>query len=63
MPQSNSTTSDCFAEFQAELKELLQYKWTESEKAGVDIGFEKALAQWTEHFRLPWRKEYRKAKA
>ncbi|MEZ0258035.1 MAG: hypothetical protein ACAI37_22340 [Chthoniobacter sp.] len=26
--------------------EILRYKWIESEKAGVDIGFEKALLGW-----------------
>jgi hypothetical protein len=26
--------------------EILRHKWIESEKAGVDIGFEKALLGW-----------------
>ena len=26
--------------------EILRYKWIESEKAGMDIGFEKALLGW-----------------
>ena len=63
MAQHTPHTSDCFAEFQAELVEVLRYKWTESEKAGTDIGFERALKQWTENFRHQWRKEYRKARS
>ncbi len=60
---SSSATSDAFAEFQAELHEVLDYKWVESEKAGQDIGFEKALKQWTETLRPEWRKKRREAKA
>jgi len=32
-----------YKEFLAEREEILKHKWIESEKAGKDIGFEKAL--------------------
>ena len=35
-----------YKEFLAEREEILRHKWIESEKAGVDIGFEKALLGW-----------------
>ena len=63
MPSPSTSSSDTFANFQAELHEILDYKWVESEKAGHDIGFEKALKQWMERFRPEWRKKRREAKA
>ena len=38
-----------------ELDEILKHKWIESEKAGKDIGFEKALMDWVMHYRKAWR--------
>ena len=35
--------SSLYREFQAEREEILKHKWIESEKAGRDIGFERAL--------------------
>lgn len=35
--------------------EILRYKWIESEKAGVDIGFEKALLGWLVNHAAQWR--------
>ncbi len=32
-----------YKEFLAEREEILRHKWIESEKAGQDIGFERAL--------------------
>ena len=32
--------------FARQRDEILRYKWIESEKAGVDIGFEKVLLGW-----------------
>lgn len=32
--------------FARQRDEILRHKWIESEKAGVDIGFEKALLSW-----------------
>ena len=35
-----------YRKFARQRDEILRYKWVESEKAGVDIGFEKALLGW-----------------
>ncbi len=47
--------SSLYAEFLAEREEILRHKWIESEKAGRDIGFERALIDWTRHHRARWR--------
>ena len=62
MAHSTSTTSDAYSEFQAELEELLRFKWIASEKAGHDIGFEQALRQWSASERPDWRKKRREAR-
>lgn len=59
MAQTSTSSSDSYAEFQAELDEVLHYKWIESEKAGHDIGFERALKEWTERHRENWRRKRR----
>ena len=38
--------SSLYQEFLAEREEILKHKWIESEKAGRDIGFERALTDW-----------------
>ena len=45
-----------YREFQAEREEILRHKWFESEKAGYDIGFERALTDWIIRHRAKWRK-------
>ena len=50
-----------FREFAAERAEVLKHKWIESEKAGRDIGFEKALMNWVIYHRAPWRQARRSA--
>ena len=56
-----------YKEFLAEREEMLKHKWIESEKAGKDIGFEKALLDWIVKHRSNWRakrmKEARTEKA
>ncbi len=47
--------STLYREFQAEREEILRHKWIESEKAGYDIGFEKALTDWILKHRTRWR--------
>ena len=47
--------SSLYREFQAEREEILKHKWIESEKAGTDIGFEKALLDWIVKHRSNWR--------
>ena len=44
-----------YKEFVAERDEILRHKWLESEKAGHDIGFEKALLDWVLRYRAAWR--------
>ena len=44
-----------YKEFLAEREEILRHKWLESEKAGHDIGFEKALLDWIVKSRSSWR--------
>jgi hypothetical protein len=44
-----------YKEFLAEREEILKHKWLESEKAGHDIGFEKALLDWIVKHRSAWR--------
>ena len=44
-----------YKEFLAEREEVLKHKWIESEKAGTDIGFEKALLDWIVKHRSSWR--------
>ena len=47
--------SSLYKEFLAEREEILRHKWIESEKAGEDIGFEKALLDWIRKHRDGWR--------
>ena len=51
------TGSKYYQEFLAERDEILKHKWIESEKAGYDIGFEKALIQWVSKYRTNWKKD------
>ena len=44
-----------YKEYSAELEEILLHKWIESEKAGYDIGFERALVDWHLKYRSVWR--------
>lgn len=44
-----------YREFLAEREEILRHKWLESEKAGFDIGFEKALLDWVVKYRGTWK--------
>jgi hypothetical protein len=46
-----------YKEFVAEREEILKHKWIESEKAGKDIGFEKALLDWMVKHRSNWREK------
>jgi hypothetical protein len=48
--------STLYREFQAERGEILKHKWIESEKAGFDIGFERALTDWIINHRAKWRR-------
>jgi hypothetical protein len=52
--------SALYKEFLAERAEILKHKWIESEKAGKDIGFERALLDWILNHRSNWRERRRK---
>ena len=43
--------------FLTEREEILRHKWLESERLGEDIGFERALTEWTLTHRATWRTE------
>ena len=48
-------SSALYKKFIEERNEILKHKWIESEKAGHDIGFEKALLSWVCNHREKWR--------
>jgi len=48
--------STLYREFLAEREEIMRHKWIESEKAGCDIGFERALTDWIVKHRSKWRR-------
>lgn len=50
-----ASRSSLYQEFLAERDEILRHKWIESEKAGRDIGFERALLDWIRKHRQNWR--------
>ncbi len=50
-----------YKEFLAEREEILRHKWIESEKAGADIGFERALLDWIVRYRSSWRTDRTKS--
>lgn len=60
-PKDDSTefvkNSVLYKEFLAEREEILRHKWIESEKAGYDIGFERALLDWIVKHRSAWREK------
>ena len=51
-----ATGSKLYQEFLAEKEEILKLKWIESEKAGKDIGFERALLTWVRKHRSDLKK-------
>lgn len=53
--------SKFYNEFLAEREEIMKHKWLESEKAGHDIGFERALLDWVMNYRDKWRASRRGA--
>ena len=54
--------SSLYREFLAEREEVLRHKWIESEKAGIDVGFEEALTGWMLKHRSEWRKRRQAAR-
>lgn len=52
-----------YQEFLAEREEIMKHKWIESERAGYDIGFERALTDWIVNHRAAWRRWRRSLRA
>ncbi|MBP8261430.1 MAG: DUF4032 domain-containing protein [Verrucomicrobia bacterium] len=46
--------SELWQLFLDEQREILKYKWIESEKAGRDIGIEKAIRDWLQKHYEKW---------
>jgi hypothetical protein len=55
--------SALYREFLAEREEILRHKWLESEKAGYDIGFERAFLDWMLKHRYNWRKSRKQSRS
>ena len=55
LPGEFPVNSTLYQEFLREREEILKHKWYLSEKAGHDIGFERALLDWCRHHRAAWR--------
>jgi hypothetical protein len=53
---NSMNNSSHHGEFQAEPQEILNNQRPESEMAGRDVGFERALADWLIKHRSAWRK-------
>ncbi|SKA92178.1 protein of unknown function [Prosthecobacter debontii] len=51
-----SQPPNAYAEFKAELDQILRHKWIVSEKEGKDVGFERALNEWAQNHRAEWRR-------
>ena len=50
----NVKETSIYQEFLAMKDEIMKHKWYESEKAGYDIGFPKAVIDWTVKFKSKW---------
>ena len=53
----NPMSTSPYAEFQAELQQIMSHKWFVSEKEGRDVGFERALTDWVKTYRQSCRYE------
>ena len=47
--------SSLYKDFLEEREEILRNKWYMSERAGQDVGFERALMDWVINYRNGWR--------
>lgn len=48
-----------YQRYKAEKEEIDRHKWIESEKAGYDIGFDRAMFEWVRHHRNDFLNHYR----
>lgn len=46
-----------YKEYLALKEEVFKHKWYESERAGKDVGFSRALIDWTVKFKTKWMRE------
>jgi len=53
----NVKQSAIYKEYLAMREEIDKHKWYESERAGRDVGFTRALFDWTFRFKSKWLKE------
>jgi hypothetical protein len=53
----NAFSSSSYAEFQAELPQIIRHKSLVREKQEWDVGFKGALTDWAKTHRLAWRCE------
>ena len=60
MSRTDFSKSTLYQHFLEEREEILKHKWIESEKAGKDIGFEKALLDWMRNYRDGWKNTKKK---
>ncbi|MBN1522688.1 MAG: hypothetical protein JW928_09165 [Candidatus Aureabacteria bacterium] len=49
--------TNLYKEFVAEKEEILKHKWIESQKAGFDIGYDKAFFDWEIKYYREWKKK------
>lgn len=56
----NIQETSIYQEILAFREEVLKHKWYESEKAGYDIGWTKALIDWSLKYKSQWVKERKK---
>ena len=47
--------TEIYKQFLKERQCILENKWYMSERAGVDVGFERALIEWNMKYRSAWR--------
>jgi hypothetical protein len=58
----NIGDTSVYKEYLAMKEEIMKHKWYESEKAGFDIGFPKALIDWVVKYKSIWIRERNKKK-
>ena len=64
MPPTTSSKPDlsnAYQNFIVERQQILDYKWIESQKAGEDIGLDRALTEWVSQHREAWRASRKQA--
>jgi hypothetical protein len=56
----NVRDTSVYKEYLAMKEEIMKHKWYESERAGFDIGFSKALIDWVVKYKSIWIRERNK---